>query len=135
MEAYRLIKLDGNPRVQEFRSGDTVKVNVRLREGDKVRLQPFQGVVLRKRGVGPGATFTVRRVSHGVGVERTFPTYSKLIDSVEVLKHGDVRRSRIYYLRGLSGRAARLKERAQTFQEQPVEEAPPAEAQEEPSGE
>jgi large subunit ribosomal protein L19 len=82
-----------------------------VKEGNREHLQVFQGVVIRKRGGGPGATFTVRRVTHGVGVERTFPLYSPLIEAVEVTRRGDVRRARLYYLRGLSGKAARIKEK------------------------
>jgi large subunit ribosomal protein L19 len=94
-----------------FRAGDTVKVHVRIKEGDKERIQVFQGHVLRRRGDGPGATFTVRKVSYGVGVERVFPLHSPVIDRIEVVTHGKVRQGRIYYLRGLRGKAARIKEK------------------------
>jgi len=94
-----------------FRPGDTVKVQVRVLEGDKERLQAFEGVVMRRRGSGTRATFTVRRVTYGVGVERTFPLHSPMIDRIEVVRHGDVRRARLYYLRGVRGKAARIKER------------------------
>ena len=110
MDVDALFPLTANPKIQEFRSGDTVKVTIRIREGDRERLQAFQGAVLRKRGGGPGATFTVRRVSHGIGVERTFAFHSPLVDSVDVVRRGRVRQGRLYYLRGLSGRAARIKE-------------------------
>lgn len=97
----------------EFRPGDTVKVNVRLREGEgekeKERLQAFEGVVISKKGRASGATFTVRRVSFGVGIERIFPLHSPTISSIEVLGKGRVRRSRLYYLRNLKGKAARIK--------------------------
>ena len=85
-------------------------MTVRVREGDRERLQAFQGDVIRKRGGGAGSTFTVRRVSHGTGVERTFPLYSPSVESVEVVRRGLVRQSRLYYLRGRSGRSARIKE-------------------------
>jgi large subunit ribosomal protein L19 len=94
-----------------LRPGDTVRVNVRLKEGegDKERLQPFEGVVIRKRGQQDGATFTVRRVSFGIGVERIFPMNSPMISSIEVLQQGRVRRAKLYYLRALKGKAARIK--------------------------
>ena len=94
-----------------FRPGDTVEVHVRIVEGDKERIQVFKGVVIRKRGGLIGATFTVRKVSYGVGVERIFPTHSPNIDKVVVLTRGDVNRSRLYYLRERRGKAARIKEK------------------------
>ncbi len=97
--------------VPSFRAGDMVKVHVRIKEGDKERIQVFQGHVLRRRGSGLGATFTVRKVSYGVGVERIFPLHSPIIDRIELVSEGRVRRSRIYYLRALRGKAARIKEK------------------------
>lgn len=95
-----------------FSPGDTVRVHYRVVEGENVRIQPFEGVVIRKRGGGTDATFTVRRIAaHGIGVERTFPLHSPLIEKIEVLRHGKVRRARLYYLRDRAGKAARLKER------------------------
>ena len=94
-----------------FRPGDTVKVQVKVVEGDKERLQAFEGICIRRRGGGLSATFTVRKVTYGVGVERTFPLHSPTIDRVEVLRHGQVRRAKLYYLRKLKGKAARIKER------------------------
>lgn len=94
----------------EFRPGDTVRVYFRIKEGDKERIQPFEGVVIRKRGGGTGATFTVRKISYGVGVERIFPIHSPLIEKVEVLKKGKVRRARLYYLRERTGKRAKVKE-------------------------
>ena len=94
-----------------FRPGDTVKVQVKVVEGDKERLQAFEGVCIRRRGGGLSATFTVRKVTYGVGVERTFPLHSPSIDRIEVLRQGQVRRAKLYYLRGLRGKAARIKER------------------------
>ena len=94
-----------------FRPGDTVEVHVRIVEGDKERIQVFKGVVIRKRGGLTGASFTVRKVSYGVGVERIFPTHSPNIDRVVVLTRGDVNRSRLYYLRDRRGKAARIKEK------------------------
>jgi len=94
-----------------FQTGDTVKVHSRITEGDKERVQVFKGVVIRKRKGNTGATFTVRKVSYGVGVEKIFPLHSPTIDKIEILSKGKVRRSRLYYLRKLKGKAARLKER------------------------
>lgn len=113
MDARALVGATDNPKVQEFLPGDTVKVNFRVREGERERIQGFQGVVIRRREGGIGATFTVRRVTYNIGVERTFPMHSPLLDSVEVVRQGAVRRAKLYYLRGLSGRAARIKERSQ----------------------
>ena len=96
--------------IPEFRSGDTIRVHVRLKEaeGEKERIQPFEGVVISRRGQFAGATFTVRRVSFGIGVERIFPVQSPSISLIEVLSRGRVRRAKLYYLRGLKGKAARL---------------------------
>jgi len=95
----------------DFRPGDTVEVHVRILEGDKERIQVFKGVVIRKRGANTGATFTVRKVSYEVGVERTFPLHSPSIHQVKVISQGRVRRSRLYYLRQRYGKAARIKEK------------------------
>lgn len=95
----------------DFRPGDTVKVHAKIREGEKERIQIFQGVVIRKRKGNTGATFTVRKVSYGIGVERIFPLHAPFVDKIEVLTRGKVRRSRLYYLRKLRGKAARIKER------------------------
>ena len=94
-----------------FRSGDTVKVHVRIKEAEKERIQVFEGVVIKKKNGGSRASFTVRKISYGVGVERIFPLHSPTVDRVEVVQRGKVRRSRIYYLRALKGKAARIKER------------------------
>ncbi len=94
-----------------FASGDTVKVCVKIKEGEKERIQAFQGVVISKRKGRSNATFTVRKVSYGIGVERIFPLHSPLIDKIEVISKGRVRRAKIYYLRKLRGKAARIKER------------------------
>jgi len=95
----------------DFVPGDTVKVHVKIREGEKERIQVFQGIVVGKRGGLASATFTVRKVSYGVGVERIFPIHSPVLDKIEVLTHGRVRRAKIYFLRNLRGKAARIKER------------------------
>jgi large subunit ribosomal protein L19 len=97
--------------IPDFAAGDTVKVYVKIKEGEKERIQMFQGVVISKRGSGTGATFTVRKVSYGIGVERIFPLHSPAIDKIEVITRGRVRRSKIYYLRKLRGKAARIRER------------------------
>ncbi len=94
-----------------FYPGDTVKVNVRVVEGDKERIQPFEGVIMRRRSNGTGSTFTVRRMSFGVGIERTFPLHSPRVESVEVVRRGAVRRAKLYYLRQRSGKRARIKEK------------------------
>ena len=96
--------------VEPFGVGDTVKVHVIIKEGDKERIQVYQGDVIAKRGTGLSTTFTVRKVSFGVGVERVFPVHSKAIKKVEVIRKGKVRRSKLYYLRNLKGKAARLRE-------------------------
>jgi large subunit ribosomal protein L19 len=95
----------------DFRPGDTVRVAVKIREGNRERVQMFEGVVIRKRGEGLSKTFTVRRVSYGVGVERTFLLHSPRLESIEVVRRGKVRRARLYYLRNLRGKAARIRER------------------------
>src|SRR6201988_10882 len=94
-----------------FRAGDTVKVHVKVVEGSRSRVQIFQGVVIRVHGSGGGRTFTVRKVSFGVGVERTFPLHSPIFEKIEVVTRGDVRRAKLYYLRNLRGKAAKLKKR------------------------
>lgn len=96
--------------IPAFRSGTTVRVNVRIQEGSKTRIQAFEGVVIKRQGSGIAEMFTVRKVSSGVGVERTFPVHSPILESVTVLRIGKVRRSRLYYLRERSGKSARIKE-------------------------
>ena len=94
-----------------FSPGDTIIVQVKVKEGERVRLQSFEGVVIAKSNRGLNSSFTVRKMSHGVGVERVFQTYSPVVDSVELKRRGDVRRAKLYYMRGLSGKAARIKEK------------------------
>jgi large subunit ribosomal protein L19 len=98
-------------QLSDFNPGDTVVVQVKVKEGDRERLQAFEGVCIRKRNRALNSAFTVRKMSHGVGVERTFQTYSPMVDSVAVKRRGDVRQAKLYYLRELSGRAARIKEK------------------------
>jgi large subunit ribosomal protein L19 len=97
--------------IPAFGSGDTLKVHVRVVEGNRERIQVFQGAVIRRQGSGVRETFTVRKVSFGVGVERTFPVHSPIISKIEVVTQGDVRRAKLYYLRGRSGKAAKIKEK------------------------
>jgi large subunit ribosomal protein L19 len=100
--------------VPDFRPGDTLKVHVRVKEGNRSRIQVFQGVVIRRQGSGARETFTVRKISYGVGVERTFPVHTPAIDKIEVVTRGRVRRAKLYYLRDLRGKAARIRERRET---------------------
>jgi large subunit ribosomal protein L19 len=100
--------------IPEFRPGDTVKVHVRVVEGNRSRIQIFQGVVIRRQGGGIRETFTVRKVSFGVGVERTFPVHTPVVEKIEVVTRGDVRRAKLYYLRELRGKAAKIKEKRET---------------------
>ena len=97
--------------IPDFKPGDTIRVHARIKEGEKERIQTFQGVVLRKRHGNTGATFTVRKVSYGIGVERIFPLHSPNIDRIEIITRGRVRRAKLYYLRKLRGKAARIKEK------------------------
>ncbi|MHB8539618.1 MAG: 50S ribosomal protein L19 [Candidatus Acidiferrales bacterium] len=114
-----------------FRPGDTIRVHVKLREGEagkeKERIQPFEGVVIKRRGHTAGASFTVRRVSFGIGVERIFPLHSPMISSIDIVQQGDVRRAKLYYLRGLTGKSARIKRVERERPGKAVAEAKPAE--------
>ena len=110
MDAQDIVAVVPNPKVEPFKPGDTIRVDYRVTEGERTRTQAFEGVVIRKRGHGPGSSFTVRRVTHEIGVERTFPLYSPAVEGVHVIRKGLVRRARLYYLRGRPGRAARIKE-------------------------
>ena len=103
-----------NKKLPAFEPGDTVVVQVKVKEGERSRLQSFEGIVIAKRNRGFNSSFTVRKISHGVGVERVFQSYSPTVDSVEVKRRGDVRRAKLYYMRELSGRAARIKEKLTT---------------------
>jgi large subunit ribosomal protein L19 len=111
MNIAQLLPVKENPNIPDMSPGDTVKVSSKIVEGDKERLQMFQGVVLKLRRGADGGSFTVRRVSHGIGVERTFPTASPLVDKVQIVRRGRVRRARLYYLRERSGKTARIKEK------------------------
>ena len=111
MNIDALIETKPNPNIPDLAPGDTVKVSAKVVEGDRARTQAFQGVVIKVSPGGVSGNFTVRRVAYGVGVERTFPLYSPLVEKVEIVRRGKVRRARLYYLRGLSGKAARIKEK------------------------
>jgi large subunit ribosomal protein L19 len=129
MDAIRLVEAGQLKKDRAgFGPGDTVRVQVKIVEGEKERIQAFEGVVIRRRGEGGRASFTVRRISYGVGVERTFPLHSPRIERVQVVRRGVVRRSKLYYLRDLAGKAARLKEKRMTVvpssAEAPSESAP-----------
>ncbi|WP_295449011.1 50S ribosomal protein L19 [uncultured Thiodictyon sp.] len=100
-----------NRQVPDFAAGDTVVVQIKVKEGERERLQAFEGVVIAKRNRGLNSAFTVRKISHGEGVERVFQTYSPIIAEIQVKRRGDVRRAKLYYLRGLTGKAARIKEK------------------------
>ena len=130
MDAAQLLKKAANPRIPKFSAGDTVRVNFRIREGERERIQVFQGVVIRlQNGKGPAANFTVRRITAGIGIERVFPLHSPLVESLEVTRYGNVRRAKLYYLRGLQGRAARIKELNPVQRRKAQEEAAAAEAE------
>ena len=96
--------------IPSFKSGSTVRVHVKIKEGDKSRIQVFEGLVIARQGGGIAETFTVRKISNQIGVERTFPIHSPIVEKIEVVRHGKVRRNKLYYLRGRSGKAARIKE-------------------------
>jgi len=110
-EGEQLAKLAANTKIPEFAPGDTVKVNVKVREGERERVQAFEGVVIARKHGGLRETFTVRKISFGIGVERIFPIHSPFVERIEVVRSGKIRRAKLYYLRKLSGRAAKLTER------------------------
>jgi large subunit ribosomal protein L19 len=118
MNMASLVELKPNPDVPALNPGDTVRVSSRIVEGDKERTQVFQGVVIKVKQGGAGPILTVRRVTYGVGVERTFPLYSPRVEKVEVVRRGKARRARLYYLRGLSARASRIKEKREEKKEE-----------------
>lgn len=111
-------------KLPEFSPGDTVKVFNKIKEGDKERIQVFQGVVVQKKGSGPGSSFTVRKVSQGIGVEKVIPLYSPFLTRIELVKKGKVKRAKLYYLRGLKGRSARIEEKREELGPTEVEETP-----------
>ena len=117
--------------IPSFRSGDELKVHVRVIEGNKSRIQVFQGVVIRRQGSGVRETFTIRKISYGVGVERTFPVHTPVIERIEIVRHGSARRAKLYYLRNLTGKATKIKERRGADGEVIIEPAyvPPVKAE------
>jgi len=131
MDVREFVKPKMNPNIPQISPGDTVKVSLKTKEGDKERLQHFQGVVIKTRKGVDGGSFTVRRVSYGIGVERTFPFQSPSVQKVEVLRHGRVRRAKLYYIRRLSVKQARLKERRERAIEQAMSQEEQATPQEE----
>ena len=135
MNIAHLLDIKANPNIPRLSSGDTVRVRQKVVEGEKTRIQVFQGVVIKVHNAGMGTNFTVRRVTSGVGVERTFPVYSPMIDGVEIIRHGRVRRAKLYYLRGLSARASRIKEKRLESLGEEIRPAEPEPELEAPSGE
>ena len=111
VEEKQLASLSEGKNIPDFSPGDTLKVNVKIREGSRERVQAYEGVCISRKGTGMQASFTVRKISFGEGVERTFPLYSPRIDSIELIRRGSVRRAKLYYLRDLSGKSARIRER------------------------
>src|SRR5580692_5569412 len=123
-EAEQIARLTANRAVPDFAPGDTVRVAVKVVEGERTRTQAFEGVCIGRSNRGPNSTFTVRKISYGEGVERVFPLYSPLIAEISVIRRGDVRRAKLYYLRGRSGKSARIAERARSTTSSAAE--PPA---------
>lgn len=121
MNIESVVELKPNPNIPKVTPGDTVRVSSKVVEGDKERTQVFQGVVIKLRDRGIGSSFTVRRVTYGIGVERTFPVYSPRVEKVEIVRRGKVRRAKLFYLRGLSAKTSRLKERRLSPQELEME--------------
>lgn len=111
MDAIKIVEEGFKKDIPPFGVGDTVKVSMRVKEGDKERVQHFEGIVIARRGTGTHETFMVRKVSYGIGVEKIFPLHSPLIDKIEIIKEGSVRRAKLYYLRGKKGRATKVKEK------------------------
>jgi large subunit ribosomal protein L19 len=123
IEEAQVAKLKETAKLPDFRPGDTLKVNVKVVEGDRERVQAFEGVCIARKNAGLNSSFTVRKISYGEGVERIFPLYSPRLTSVEVVRSGDVRRAKLYYLRGLRGKAARITERAQVQADKTADKA------------
>jgi large subunit ribosomal protein L19 len=128
LEAEQIQALTANKTIPEFRPGDTLRVGVRVVEGDRTRIQNFEGVCIARANRGVGSSFTVRKISFGEGVERVFPLYSPNVDSIEVVRRGAVRRAKLYYLRGRTGKAARIAERRDTRPEKAAAAATEAKA-------
>ncbi len=111
LENEQVVRLSANKTIPEFGPGDTVIVNVKVVEGERTRVQAYEGVCIGRNGAGLNQNFTVRKISYGEGVERVFPLYSPMVDYIKVIRHGKVRRAKLYYLRGLRGKSARITER------------------------
>ena len=116
LEREHIAQLTAEKSIPDFKPGDTVRVNVKVVEGNRERVQAFEGVCIARRNAGVGSSFTVRKISYGEGVERVFPLYSPRIESIVMVRRGDVRRAKLYYLRGLRGKAARIKEKREIRQ-------------------
>jgi large subunit ribosomal protein L19 len=123
LEKEQVAKLTAGKEIPDFQPGDTVIVNVKIVEGDKARVQAYEGVCIARAGSGLQQNFTVRKISYGEGVERVFPLYAPMVDSIKVVRRGKVRRAKLYYLRGLRGKRARITERQDSRQESRGEEA------------
>jgi large subunit ribosomal protein L19 len=115
MDAIKVVEEGYKKEIPPFNIGDTVRITMRVKEGDKERLQSFEGSVIARRGSGLRETFTVRKISYGIGVEKIFPIHSPLIEEIRVVKRGDVRRAKLYYLRHKKGKAAKIKEKAFSY--------------------
>jgi large subunit ribosomal protein L19 len=124
LEQEERARLSGGKPAPSFRAGDTLRVNVKIKEGDRERIQAYEGVCIARSGAGLNANFTVRKISFGEGVERVFPLYSPSLDSIEVVRHGKVRRAKLYYLRGRRGKSARIVERSRGREQEQDAEAP-----------
>ncbi len=135
MDARKLFEVKSKIKVPDIKPGDTVNVKSQVKEGDRVRSQSFQGVVVREGGSGPSKSFTVRRIAHGVGVERTYLANSPLLEAVELLRKGSVRRAKLGYLRGLSARDARIKEKGRLSAEELAAANAPLPSAEKPAAE
>lgn len=129
IEKKEIERVTAGKKIPEFSVGDTLRVNVKVKEGERERVQAFEGVCIGRGGKGAGASFTVRKISYGEGVERVFPLFSPRVDSIELVRRGDVRRSKLYYLRDRRGKSARITERTTGHGLDSKEDAPSAEAQ------
>jgi large subunit ribosomal protein L19 len=123
LEQEQIEKLTSGKKIPDFAPGDTLKVNVKIIEGANERVQAFEGVCIARKNAGLNSSFTVRKISHGEGVERVFPLYSPRVDSIELVRRGEVRRAKLYYLRGLTGKAARITEKVKVPQTGEAESA------------
>ena len=123
LEKEQMAKLSANKEIPEFAPGDTLQVNVKVVEGERTRVQVYEGVCIGRSGAGLNENFTVRKISYGEGVERVFPLYSPMLDSIKVVRRGSVRRAKLYYLRGRRGKSARITERQDTREETGAKDA------------